>query len=191
LGGIGIKNGYIWPSKNLNKFLNHNKMYKKLLLVTPLALLMSCGAQEEETTTPEPEVPEVVEPTTDEEITQYLTEKGWTGVRHESGLYVVTDTAGSAEHPALTDSVTIFYQGYLLDGTQFDGTMETPATFLLSDLIEGWQIGIPMFGKGGKGKLLIPSDLAYGDMDNGQIPGGSTLMFEIELVDFVVNEPAQ
>jgi FKBP-type peptidyl-prolyl cis-trans isomerase FkpA len=164
-------------------------MYKRLFLIAPLAFLASCGNQEE-TTTPEPETPVVVEPTTDEAINTYLTEKGWTGVRHESGLYVVTDSAGSAEHPALTDSVTIFYQGYLLDGTQFDGTVDAPATFLLSDLIEGWQIGIPMFGKGGKGKLVIPSDLAYGDMDNGQIPGGSTLMFEIELVDFVVNEPA-
>jgi FKBP-type peptidyl-prolyl cis-trans isomerase FkpA len=45
-------------------------------------------------------------------------------------------------------------------------------------------IGIPMFGKGGKGKLIIPSHLAYGDRDQGAIPGGSTLVFEIELVDF-------
>jgi FKBP-type peptidyl-prolyl cis-trans isomerase FkpA len=80
--------------------------------------------------------------------------------------------------------VTIFYHGFLLDGTEFDGTGEEPATFRLDQLIVGWQIGIPMFGKGGKGKLIIPPGLAYGPNDNGQIPGNSTLMFEIELIDW-------
>jgi len=159
----------------------------KFLMIAPLAaVMMACGGETETTeTTTEPEV---VELTVDEEITQYLTENGWDGVRDASGMYVVTDSAGvGEERPVVTDSVKIFYQGFLLDGTNFDGTGEAPATFLLTDLIQGWQIGIPMFGKGGGGKLIIPSDLAYGDRDNGQIPGGSTLMFEIQLVDWVVN----
>lgn len=169
---------------------------KKLILIAPAFFLFACGGEngqnnaeeivEEVTPTVEEVVP-VEEPvqTTDEEILAYLEEKGWEGERHETGMYIVTDELGEGdERPTLNDEVTIFYQGYLLDGFKFDGTGELPATFPLSNLIAGWQIGIPMFGKGGKGKLIIPSDLAYGDRDNGDIPGGSTLMFEIELIDW-------
>lgn len=164
---------------------------KKLFLVAPAFLLFACGGETDTDTTvnesPDPveEVVEVPEPTTDEEIQAYLAEKGWEGVKHESGMYIVTDNPGEGEErPTLMDEVTIFYQGYLLDGFQFDGTQGEPATFPLMNLIQGWQIGIPQFGKGGKGKLIIPSDLAYGDRTNGDIPGGSTLMFEIELIDW-------
>lgn len=161
---------------------------KNLLILTPVALMLSCGG-ETETTTPETETPEVVELTVDQQIENYLTEKGWTAERHESGIYIVTDTVGTGdERPTLNDDVTIFYQGYLLDGTQFDGTQEEPATFPLSNLIEGWQIGIPMFGKGGKGKLVIPSEYGYGSKKVGDIPANSILMFEIELIDWVPSQ---
>jgi FKBP-type peptidyl-prolyl cis-trans isomerase len=147
-----------------------------LLLVAAL-FLVSSGEREDK------------KDTEDEEILAYLAEKGWKAVKHESGLYVVIDKPGRGKaRPVITDEVTIFYAGYLLDGLKFDGTAEEPATFPLDKLIEGWQIGIPMFGKDGKGKLIIPSHLAYGDRDNGAIPGGSTIVFEIELVSF---KPAQ
>lgn len=167
---------------------------KKFLLLAPATLLMfSCGGEEattEETT--EEVVEEVVEPTTDEEITAYLEDNGWEATRDESGLYVVIDTLGTGDlRPTVMDSVEMFYQGYLLDGSQFDGTTDASVTFLLADLIQGWQIGIPYFGKGGKGKLVIPSDMAYGDMDRPGIPGGSTLMFEIELLDIIQATPAE
>lgn len=169
-------------------------MKRLVWLFAPAALLFSCGG-EETTETVEEVVEEVVDPANkdvDAEITAYLDEKGWTGERQESGLYIVTDSAGVDEaRPAATDSVTIFYQGYLLDGTQFDGTGDAPATFLLTDLIMGWQEGIPHFGRGGSGKLLIPSALGYGDRDMGDIPAYSTLMFEIQVVDFKSNEVAQ
>lgn len=171
---------------------------KKLWMFMPAALLLACGGETETTTTETttPKVEEVVEEvipeaiytpdsSAEETIQAYLKEKKWTGVRHESGMYVVTDTVGEGDaRPNLLDEVTIFYHGYLLDGTEFDGTADEPATFPLANLIPGWQIGIPMFGKGGKGKLIIPPGLAYGPDDNGSIPGNSTLMFEIELVDW-------
>lgn len=168
---------------------------KNLFLIAPAFLLFACGGEtedhKEEVVTDSHEVvaeevvEEVVEMTKDEEILAYLEEKGWEGERHETGMYIVTDELGEGEErPTLADEVTIFYEGFLLDGLRFDGTAEAPATFPLSNLIAGWQIGIPMFGKGGKGKLIIPSDLAYGDRDAGDIPGGSTLMFEIELIDW-------
>ena len=58
------------------------------------------------------------------------------------------------------------------------------ATFLLDDLIEGWKIGIPKYGRGGSGKLLVPSNLGYGPNRIGPIPGNSVLVFDIELFDF-------
>ena len=150
-------------------------------------LLASCSDTEKTESTESTETVEEIapEPTKDEVMQDYLAEKGWEGTKHESGMYIVVDEAGEGDaRPTLNDEVTIFYKGYLLDGFQFDGTQEEPATFPLFQLIEGWQIGIPEFGKGGKGKLIIPSDLAYCDRTNGDIPGGSTLMFEIELIDW-------
>jgi len=141
---------------------------------------------EEETNTVEEEAPEMSK---EAELLAYIDEKGWDAQKHKSGLYYVIDEPGEGDaRPGLMDEVTIFYQGYLLDGHKFDGTGETPASFPLYQLISGWQIGIPLFGKGGKGKLIIPSDLAYGDRDNRDIPGGSTLMFEIELIDWQSTE---
>lgn len=171
---------------------------KKLFMLSPVALLLACGGETETTTTTPtetkveepveeviPEVSFVPDTSAEETIVAYLKKNKWEGVRHESGMYVVTDSAGEGDaRPNLLDEVTIFYQGYLLDGTKFDGTDVEPASFPLSNLILGWQIGIPMFGKGGKGKLIIPPGLAYGPEDNGSIPGNSTLMFEIELVDW-------
>jgi FKBP-type peptidyl-prolyl cis-trans isomerase FkpA len=143
-----------------------------LLLVAAL-FLVSSGAREDK------------KDPVDEEILAYLAEKGWKAVKHESGLYVVIDNPGEGTaRPVITDEVTVLYAGYLLDGLKFDGTTTFPATFPLNQLIDGWQIGIPMFGKGGNGKLIIPSHLAYGNRDIPVIPGGSTLVFEIELVDF-------
>lgn len=151
-------------------------MKKLLMLFTAGILIVACTETKEEPATP---------PTKDEVMLDYMSEKGWKGVKDPSGMYVVTDYAGEGDaRPTLDDEVTIFYQGYLLDGTHFDGTGPEPATFPLFQLIEGWQIGIPYFGKGGKGKLVIPSELAYGDRTAGEIPGGSTLMFEIELIDW-------
>ncbi|MBI3135724.1 MAG: FKBP-type peptidyl-prolyl cis-trans isomerase [Bacteroidetes bacterium] len=171
---------------------------KKLWMFMPAALLLACGGETETTTetttTPTveepaeeviPEVTFVPDSSAEETIQAYLKEKKWEGVRHESGMYIVTDSLGEGEdRPNLNDEVTIFYHGFLLDGTEFDGTGTEPATFALAQLITGWQIGIPMFGKGGKGKLIIPPGLAYGPEDNGSIPGNSTLMFEIELIDW-------
>lgn len=174
---------------------------KKLFFIAPAFLLFACnGGNESAMDDLEQNIETVIEdqavtteeleeslPTdTDEEIQNYLEEKGWEGEKLESGMYIVIDESGKGDaRPKLSDEVTIFYQGYLLDGFKFDGTGESPATFPLMNLIQGWQIGIPQFGKGGKGKLIIPANLAYGDMDRGEIPGGSTLMFEIELIDWL------
>jgi FKBP-type peptidyl-prolyl cis-trans isomerase FkpA len=102
-----------------------------------------------------------------------------------SGLYYVIENEGSPKHPTSTNTVIINYEGTLTDGSVFDYTEEgDPATISLSSVIKGWQEGIPLFGRGGKGKLLIPSALGYGSSGSYGIPANSVLIFKIELIDF-------
>ncbi|MGB0839918.1 MAG: FKBP-type peptidyl-prolyl cis-trans isomerase [Chitinophagales bacterium] len=108
--------------------------------------------------------------------------------KDESGVYYVIEEEGSTEKPTLESTVQMYYQGYLLDGFIFDGNLgaANPIEFPLEGLISGWQIGIPYFGKGGKGTLLIPSALGYGEngVPQAGIPENAVLAFDIELVDF-------
>ena len=85
----------------------------------------------------------------------------------------------------LTDTVVIFYKGSLFsDGSIFDETKEKPATFPLSRLVRGWQIGVPQTKVGGKIKLFIPSGSAYGIRTFAtDIPPNSTLVFDVEVVE--------
>jgi FKBP-type peptidyl-prolyl cis-trans isomerase FklB len=73
----------------------------------------------------------------------------------------------------------------LLDGKEFDSSFKRnqPFTAPLRSLIKGWQIAIPLMNEGSHWRLWIPSDLAYGDRGaGGDIPGGATLIFEVELL---------
>lgn len=109
----------------------------------------------------------------------------------DSGLQFRIVDQGSDVSPAVTDDVTVAYQGLLLTGTQFDGTdildgggfdTSDTATFALSNLIQGWQEGLPLIGEGGRIQLLIPSSLAYGENGTSGVPANATLFFNVELV---------
>jgi len=82
-------------------------------------------------------------------------------------------------------SITVNYLGTLSDGTKFDSSYDRnePFTFILGsgEVIKGWDQGVAGMRVGGKRRLTIPSELAYGDQTQGIIPAGSTLIFEIEL----------
>ena len=159
---------------------------KKALLYLPALLLMACSGGEEI------EELDYVETAYDKEIKTYLADKSWSPERQESGLYVYVEKEGSAEKPGLSDYLTLKYEGYLLDGTVFDGTGGEAIAFPFptSDLILGWQEGIPNFGIGGVGKLICPPELGYGDRAAGAIPPNSVLVFDIEIVDFSAEPPA-
>ena len=116
-------------------------------------------------------------------IKQYISDKGLNAKATGSGLYYVVDTEGTGANPDINSTVTVVYRGTLTDGTEFDKSGTSGATFKLSSVIKGWQEGIPKFKKGGKGKLLIPSALGYGNQATGKIPANSVLIFEIELLD--------
>ncbi len=105
-----------------------------------------------------------------------------------SGIYYVMEKEGDGKgNPSMTDKVTAHYHGTLLDGTIFDSSVDrgTPFEFSLGGVVKGWQEAIPLLSRGGKGKFIIPSALAYGERGAGaKIGPNSVLIFDIELIDF-------
>lgn len=106
----------------------------------------------------------------------------------ESGLQYKVVSLGKGEKPSATSKVTVKYTGTLIDGTVFDSTDKNggePISFGLNQVIKGWTEGLQLMPVGSKFIFYIPSDLAYGDQGaGGVIPGGATLIFEIELLSF-------
>ena len=105
-----------------------------------------------------------------------------------SGLqYEVLQEGDGTTKPKATDVVQVKYTGKLLNGTVFDSTDKNggaPSDINLSNVIPGWTEGIQLMSKGAKYRFYIPSDLAYGDQGaGGAIPGGSTIIFDVELVN--------
>jgi len=108
--------------------------------------------------------------------------------RFESGLVFVPMVEGDGAMPAATDTVRVHYHGTLRDGTVFDSSVErgAPVEFPLNGVIDCWTEGVQKIRIGGKAKLACPSDIAYGDLGSpGGIPGGATLLFEVELLGIV------
>jgi FKBP-type peptidyl-prolyl cis-trans isomerase FkpA len=103
----------------------------------------------------------------------------------ESGLQYSVITKAEGPKPKADDTVTVHYVGTLIDGTEFDSSIKRgqPATFPLNRVIPGWTEGLQLMSVGEKFKFVIPADLAYGDQGAGSIPAGSTLIFEVELLD--------
>lgn len=94
-------------------------------------------------------------------------------------------SGGSGETtPNLNNVVSVHYRGTLIDGREFDSTLGYgfPATFRLREVIEGWQIALSRMHVGDRWTLYLSSDMAYGDISEDGIPGGSTLIFEVELL---------
>jgi FKBP-type peptidyl-prolyl cis-trans isomerase FkpA len=121
---------------------------------------------------------------TDEAIlSQYVTDHNLIVYQKVNGLYVIMDEEGTGENPNPNASVKVAYKGYFTDGSVFDESATTGITFGLNQVIQGWTQGIPYFKKGGKGKLLIPSALAYGPDGTQGIPPNSVLIFDIHLID--------
>ncbi|MBC3787623.1 FKBP-type peptidyl-prolyl cis-trans isomerase [Spirosoma utsteinense] len=122
--------------------------------------------------------------------TAFLTEnKAKAGVTTTaSGLQYSIEKEGTGAKPTATDRVKVHYTGRLLDGKVFDSSVErgTPAEFGVSEVIKGWTEALQLMSVGSKWKLYIPAELAYGDRGAGQeIKPGSTLMFDVELLDIV------
>jgi FKBP-type peptidyl-prolyl cis-trans isomerase FkpA len=118
----------------------------------------------------------------DKQITDFIQQNNINAVKDDSGLYyqIIKPGSGSFTYPSNTQ-ITIKYEGRLLNGNVFDNGGGKEQTFYLSQLIEGWKIGIPKIQKGGEIRLIIPPNLGYGDRAAGSIPANSVLDFTISL----------
>ena len=135
---------------------------RRLVVLLPAVLLMSCS---------EPDY-----------LAKAAAEPG--AKKTESGLVYLELRPGTGPSPKATDTVKVHYRGTLTDGKQFDASYGgPPAEFPLNRVIPCWTEGVQMMKVGGKSKLTCPSKIAYGERGAPpDIPGGATLIFEIELL---------
>lgn len=103
----------------------------------------------------------------------------------DSGLVYREITPGTGDSPKATDTVKVNYRGTLTNGDEFDSSYKRnmPIEFPLNQVIPCWTEGVQKMKIGGKSQLVCPSDIAYGDQGRPPvIPGGATLVFEVELL---------
>jgi FKBP-type peptidyl-prolyl cis-trans isomerase FkpA len=105
-------------------------------------------------------------------------------IKTPSGLIYKELKAGTGASPVATDTVKVNYRGTFTNGNEFDSSYSRnqPAEFALNGVIRCWTEGVQKMKVGGKARLVCPSDIAYGPQGNQGIPGGATLIFEIELL---------
>jgi FKBP-type peptidyl-prolyl cis-trans isomerase FkpA len=106
-------------------------------------------------------------------------------IKTPSGLVYREIRPGSGPSPRASDVVTVNYRGTLTDGTEFDRSYKRnqPTQFPLNQVIPCWTEGVQRMKVGGKSQLVCPSGIAYGERGSPPvIPGGATLIFEIELL---------
>jgi FKBP-type peptidyl-prolyl cis-trans isomerase len=133
-------------------------------------------------------------------IQEYIAKKGIKATKTASGLYYVIDKPGTGPNAAPGQYVTMNYTGTTLDGKPFDSNVDPqfqhvqPFPFVLGQgqVIRGWDEGVALMNKGAKGKLLIPSSLAYGPQDRSPSFGpNSVLIFDVEVTDIAATPPQQ
>tara|TARA_R110002111_G_scaffold262798_1_gene341136 strand:- start:16301 stop:17131 length:831 start_codon:yes stop_codon:yes gene_type:complete len=119
----------------------------------------------------------------DQEIQAYIAANNLVTQESISGLNYIIDNPGTGINPTVTDRIKVVYKGYFTDGTIFDKSTEEGVSInFLGSLISGFAEGLTYFKEGGSGKLIMPSRLAYGSKTNGNIPAGSVIIFDIELI---------
>ena len=123
-------------------------------------------------------------------VAKFAAEKGVEKL--PSGVLYQEATAGKGENPKPTDKVKVNYRGTLLDGTEVDSSYKRnqPAEFPLNGVVKCWTEGLQKMKPGGKAKLVCPPEVAYGDQGAPpNIKPGSTLIFEVELLEILANTP--
>ncbi|MBL7664683.1 MAG: FKBP-type peptidyl-prolyl cis-trans isomerase [Bacteriovoracaceae bacterium] len=127
----------------------------------------------------------------DEFMAKFLKEEG--AKKTASGLAYKPIKEGTGKAPKEEETVEVHYHGTLTDGTVFDSSVERNKTisFPLNRVIKGWTEGLQLMKEGGKYRFVIPADLAYGEAGAPpKIPGGATLVFDVELFKVTKGEAA-
>ena len=149
---------------------------KPLFLALFVVLFISCNDDDENCLTKD-----YVEEN-EREILDYIADNNLDATASGSGLYYVINEQGNGAQPTSNSNVTVAYKGVYTDGGVFDESDADGISFNLNQVIPGWTEGIQYFKEGGNGILLVPSALAYGSCDYRSIPGGSVLIFEVNLI---------
>ena len=112
-------------------------------------------------------------------------------VKTASGLVFKSLQPGKGRSPKATEVVRVNYRGTLIDGKEFDASAKHggPVTFPLNRVIPCWTEGLQRMSVGERAKLVCPSEIAYGDQSQGEIPPGATLVFEVELLAIGAQAP--
>lgn len=130
------------------------------------------------------EVKSVLNAQNEDDILEYLLNNNLEAERTESGLYYIVDTIGEGNEITENSAVTIKYTGTLTNGTVFDYSSDTGNYFYLENTIPGFAEGISLFKEGGKGKLIIPPNLAYGSEGfQNIIPRNAIVIFDFEILN--------
>ena len=118
-------------------------------------------------------------------LNENIKQADWEKTAEGLQYHVEKRVSGNPAMPAPGSRVTVHYEGRLINGSVFDSSYsrDQPATFPLGDVIQGWQIGVPMMRKGEIWHFAIPAALGYGERNSGRIPAGSTLLFKVELLE--------
>lgn len=127
----------------------------------------------------------------EEYLAKAATESG--AEKTASGLVYKQTKEGTGASPTAADNVRVHYEGRLISGKVFDSSRENggePAEFPLGQVIGCWTEGVQKMKVGGTAQLTCPAELAYGEQGSPPtIPGNSTLVFDVELLDIVKEEP--
>lgn len=115
-----------------------------------------------------------------ETLRTYITTNSIAASEDSRGFFYTITNPGSGTKPTVCNAVTVNYSGKLTDGTVFDSA--SGVQFNLSELIVGWQEGIPLVAPGGSITLYLPPSLGYGSSAVGSIPANSILVFTIDLI---------
>ena len=163
-------------------------MYKKLFFIIALSIGMFACKKNSSNYSCTPTTPTTIAPDSQlVKLQTYLAGKGLMGIvtRHSNNFYYKIDNTGTGLTPNSCSNIVVTYQGKLTDDSEF--APETSSIFILNQLLEGWQLGLPLIQKGGKIKLYLPPALGYGATAQPGIPANSILIFEITLNDVTNN----
>lgn len=151
---------------------------KGLFIAFFVVLFVSCSDDE-------PSVLKDYREENDLEIQGYLNENNLDATKTSSGLYYIIDEVGEGAEISATSDISVKYKGYFTDGRVLEENTDQGISTNLQQTIAGWTEGLQYFKEGGKGTLFIPAHLAFGSESINNVPGGSVLIFEVEIIDYV------